>query len=467
MTALGGVNSYPSQLEEILNSKQKNIHFIVINKGIPNTGLNYISRHLNEYLEESQPNLVIMMSGIITEGLSTKNSSHHSGIWQKLKIYNLIASLEEKTYNELFTLKPAALVPSPKNSPKVLIDTVHHVLATKIAYHPFSENEKRINNFLKKVYKIEYYLNAQYPDRAIPILLRYIKACSYSEIEKKVWAYDRLVECYTALHQEDQLMFVYGDAVINLPNYDWGYSYLGALLFEQGDFALAGDLFRRNILYRPESDRPYGKLAFCLFKTGDASSAIQLLYKSIHTVPSSMELPYSLAQILLESHKTTEAQIVLEKALKIKPENFNDFKKMDMNNTKMDLYELLKKVYDLNGEHARSAVLKKFISTYAQFQTDTYTKIINLTYQKNIPLVIVQYPLKNLRILVDTLIPSKNVYYVDNELNFKKAVAQEGYYVYFIDNSGGEVGHCTPKGNKLLADNISKTVLDIVGLNRF
>ena len=56
----------------------------------------------------------------------------------------------------------------------------------------------------------------------------------------------------------------------------------------------------------------------------------------------------------------------------------------------------------------------------------------------------------------------EGIIFVDNEKIFKDVVEKEGYQVYFRDMFGGDFGHCTNKGNKLLAGNIAKTILQEV-----
>jgi hypothetical protein len=48
---------------------------------------------------------------------------------------------------------------------------------------------------------------------------------------------------------------------------------------------------------------------------------------------------------------------------------------------------------------------------------------------------------------------------VDNENIFIKAIQKDGYSAYFTDAFGGDFGHCTEKGNKLLAENIANAIL--------
>jgi len=46
-----------------------------------------------------------------------------------------------------------------------------------------------------------------------------------------------------------------------------------------------------------------------------------------------------------------------------------------------------------------------------------------------------------------------------NEEIFKDEVAKYGRQNVFIDMFGGEFGHCTKKGNRLLAENIANVIL--------
>jgi hypothetical protein len=44
-------------------------------------------------------------------------------------------------------------------------------------------------------------------------------------------------------------------------------------------------------------------------------------------------------------------------------------------------------------------------------------------------------------------------------LVFRDAVRKDSYNEYFRDAIGGDFGHCTDKGNRLLAENIASTIL--------
>jgi hypothetical protein len=73
----------------------------------------------------------------------------------------------------------------------------------------------------------------------------------------------------------------------------------------------------------------------------------------------------------------------------------------------------------------------------------------------------VQYPVRNIEPLKRMFKEETgdSIIFVDNEKIFKDVIRKEGYKEYFTDMFGGDFGHCTPKGNRLLAENIANTIL--------
>jgi len=87
-----------------------------------------------------------------------------------------------------------------------------------------------------------------------------------------------------------------------------------------------------------------------------------------------------------------------------------------------------------------------------------YQKLKNSLDDKKIRLVCVQYPMRNIIPLTEIFV-GQEVLFVDNESIFKDAVKKDGYDKYFEDCFAGDFGHCTPEGNRLLAQNIANVIL--------
>ena len=88
-----------------------------------------------------------------------------------------------------------------------------------------------------------------------------------------------------------------------------------------------------------------------------------------------------------------------------------------------------------------------------------YKKIRTILSQKGIVLVCVQYLVRSIKTLEHILQPTGELILVDNETSFKQAIEQASYGEYFVDMFGGDFGHCTDKGNILLAENIAREIL--------
>lgn len=88
-----------------------------------------------------------------------------------------------------------------------------------------------------------------------------------------------------------------------------------------------------------------------------------------------------------------------------------------------------------------------------------YRKLRDKVRRRGIQLVCVQYPMLSVEPLREIFPDREGIIFVDNEKIFREAVAREGYWEYFIDSFAGYFGHCTNKGNQLLAENVAATLL--------
>ena len=79
--------------------------------------------------------------------------------------------------------------------------------------------------------------------------------------------------------------------------------------------------------------------------------------------------------------------------------------------------------------------------------------------QLDIKLVCVQYPVRSVIPLKRIFDDQEEIIFVDNEGVFKAAVESGTYHDYFLDKFAGDFGNLTPKGNRVLAENISQVIL--------
>jgi tetratricopeptide (TPR) repeat protein len=88
-----------------------------------------------------------------------------------------------------------------------------------------------------------------------------------------------------------------------------------------------------------------------------------------------------------------------------------------------------------------------------------YQKLIAELSARRIQLVCMQYPMRSVEPLKKMLRQYAGIIFVDNERAFKDAVERDGYERYFSDDFGGDFGHCTREGNRLLAEHLAEAIL--------
>ena len=64
-----------------------------------------------------------------------------------------------------------------------------------------------------------------------------------------------------------------------------------------------------------------------------------------------------------------------------------------------------------------------------------YRQLKKSLHQRGIKLFCVQYPLRSVEMLETMLEPAGNIYFVDNEFSFRRAIVENGYEEYFSDQT--------------------------------
>jgi lysophospholipase L1-like esterase len=90
---------------------------------------------------------------------------------------------------------------------------------------------------------------------------------------------------------------------------------------------------------------------------------------------------------------------------------------------------------------------------------NNYRKMKSALDSRKIRLCCVQYPVRSIAVLVSMFDRPGEIIFVDNEWNFKDAIGKGKYDDYFMDSFAGDFGHCTPKGNRLIAENMAGVIL--------
>lgn len=136
---------------------------------------------------------------------------------------------------------------------------------------------------------------------------------------------------------------------------------------------------------------------------------------------------------------------------------------------------LFKKAIELNpmNDEAYQYYTKKWANTSSQgdygekikefyynpVTVNNYRKLKKILDKESIQLVCVQYPMCSVEPLKKIFEREEGLIFVDNERVFKEALKRSTYKEYFTDMIGSNFGHCTERGNRLLAENIANVIL--------
>jgi tetratricopeptide (TPR) repeat protein len=198
----------------------------------------------------------------------------------------------------------------------------------------------------------------------------------------------------------------------------------------------------------PRNDNAYHQLAEVYYAQGKSAEAEETLKKALEINPGNYWTYQQLGRFYQAQRKYAEADATLKKALGVDPGNDN-------------AYRQLAQVYQAQGKSAEAATVFKQaeemrLKKYDSGLAGHYRRLQEILDRRGILLVCVQYPMRSLAPLRKMFQGRDHgIIFVDNEKVFKDAVKRSYLQDYFVDVFAGDFGHCTRKGNELLAENIA------------
>jgi len=212
------------------------------------------------------------------------------------------------------------------------------------------------------------------------------------------------------------------------------------------------ELLKKVLEINPKNDAAYVSLARNYRKQRKFVEAEEALKKALEINPKNDRAYVSLARHFRNQRKFVEAEELLKKALEINPKND------DIN------YQLQELLYNKNKKRKAADGYSQKINKidtgwYQPVTIQNYRTLKKIVTKKGIKLVSIQYPMRSVEPLKKIFKDKESLVFVDNEKIFEEAVARENYEKYFIDRFGRNFGHCTVKGDRLLAENAANVIL--------
>ena len=404
-TAMGGKDAYPAQLEEILNQLNIGKNFSVINMGGSNIKTSYILAHLEENLAKCNPNMVITMMGI-NDGRDIEYLQHISkgtkdNFLNSLRVYKLCRFL---CLLIVAKLKDSGLLELKRRD-------------THDGNVSFQDN----------------------PGHVVP-----------EEQRQAQWYFEMGI---SHLNQYDfaQAEECLKKSIALNPAEPRAYLELGRNYAMQGKNTDAEKFFKKAIEINPEWGGAYLELGHFYNARAKFPQAEQALKKAAALNFSNEEAYSELGLCYLSQDKKSEAQQAFLKVIELNPRN-------------LDAVRQLISLYEQAGTTELADNLRKKLGLFIPVDSNrltsaNYQKLKEILDNRGIQLVCVQYPLRNIQDIKNMFDDPQGVIFIDNADVFRQALAQGSYDEYFSDRFAGNFGHCTRKGNRLLAGNMANTIL--------
>ncbi|PIQ88980.1 MAG: hypothetical protein COV72_05455 [Candidatus Omnitrophica bacterium CG11_big_fil_rev_8_21_14_0_20_42_13] len=263
------------------------------------------------------------------------------------------------------------------------------------------------------------------------------------------------------------------------------YFILGDYYYDRQRYTEAAKVYEQVLTITPGEVEASARLGKCYQIIGRREEARMVLKKALEVNPGSHRACTMLAGWYTDAGRYKEAEAMYKKAIEIQPNDplmytdlelcylrqgkydeaeFTLKKAIEVNPRKDRLYSALAYVYEKQGKRK---LAEGFFERASRLRAETYNPVTRTNYRKladtvlssGIRLVCVQYPVRRIGPLEKMLKGIGGIIFVDNESVFKNALKEGRYEDYFIDCFGGDSGHCTPAGNKLLAENIANVIL--------
>ncbi|MCA9408737.1 MAG: hypothetical protein KC733_08605 [Candidatus Omnitrophica bacterium] len=295
-TFLGGENSYPSQLQSILNTKSPDRQFEVINKGIPGVGSTQILKQVPDWIREYKPDILVTMMGIndhnnlipFTMNASEKERFFNIKTFRLYKIsvwiIDTLYQMKEKQKKEYSsnTDTPNTTSKNIKEPPQLDAFTRKLTQSSptyqKLYIYALTAESK---NYFKEAEQIFHQLLKMNSDETLSIKIYeklanlYLRQNNYNALLAPIKSrlynpYDsKLAEWITTLCKTntsiEELMHLLNDATANRPDHPGYYHLMSGCYDELGDLEnqrrsekLANEIRQKN--YNPTTKENFKKL---------------------------------------------------------------------------------------------------------------------------------------------------------------------------------------------------------------
>ncbi|MEI8012201.1 MAG: tetratricopeptide repeat protein [Candidatus Omnitrophota bacterium] len=412
---------YPGFLEEALNRRDVKARFSVIDKGRAGTNSSLILGNVEVYLNTYHPDMVVVMMGINDLGAHMPYDDAASlmpfRFLKFLKVYKLTQLLSLHMAHKVQAVDWECALKSKKVGDQV--------------YSNLGRSYRKQGEFLlaEECFKKALELNPKNDGAWVGLGWFRRRQGQFLQAEE------------------------YFEKALELnPRNDMAYYELGRLFREEGVRSRVQKSFMKALTFNPKNDGAYYELGRCYLEQGNFKQVEKLFKKALALNSSNKDAHINLGWFYYEQGRFSLAKESFEKGVALDPANERLY------------YGALAVLYGAVGQRVQAQenydkANNLGMSWYRSMTVDNYHALKEVCDRRKVRLVCVQYPMRSIEPLKRIFKgDSGGIIFVDNERSFKEGVSKSTYKAYFTDMFGGEFGHCTAKGNRLVAENIANEI---------
>ncbi len=417
-TAGKNPDTWPRQLEKILQLTYPDRSIHVINQAVPGTNTSIIAGNLKKQIIQFQPDVVVSMIGINDSRVDSfrffpTDISEPPGVFLSLQFFRRVL-----------------------DSAKNLFVYMRDMYVDHDA-HKLNQKGEQFRIFGQYGQAEKYFLRCITIDPANAGHYVHL-ALLYRDVSRNLEAERMLLKAKE----------------VN-PKSEGVYTELGNFYRDNGQTVLAGEMYEIALRLNPQywlAYSEYGTLNSWFLNDDEKAS---VLYRSaIQYNPKFLAPYFELAEIYRKRNRLDIAVGLFEKVLEIDSNNANAMASLAV-------------IEQNNRASSASGVLSLGVLPVSDdlhpMTKFNYRRIIDIAGEYHIPVIAVQYPLQSALPLTELFAKDMreqpaSIFVVENKKNFQDALRGMRYQDLFTDYFGGNFGHATREGNKLIAQQIGPVI---------
>jgi lysophospholipase L1-like esterase/Tfp pilus assembly protein PilF len=441
---------WPAFLEESFHRYKPGVKLTVIDEGLGGTTTTVVASRIAHYLDRYKPDIVVTMMGINDLGdtllYDDSFSMHVQLFFSNIRIYKLARLLIEHvraTYQDVVYAEELA------TSEEARIVEIIRELRTCEEYELIIKELNTLSRTIPAESKANELLGDAYSycNELEKAEEKYLLALRHHPTPEK---YVKTALLMMRIgHELDALELLHSAAKLYPARTDIACA-LGENYEVLEDMKKAEEMYIRALEYEPTNARALECVVRMYIFAEENAKAYKLLENYAYdTIPIPVQT--DLARMCFYEGKYDESIVLYETILTRVPYSLDAFAGLALN------YE--KKGNLPKARYYWKKVKEYRMREYSPVTRHNYNYIKKVVEERGCQLVCMQYPMRDSAPLKKLFYDPRSVIFVDNEKNFRTAVENEGYKIYFRDIFATDFGHCTDKGNRLIADTLIQTLM--------